>query len=29
MSLTPTSKLMKSLSGYIVPSLGILHVLPI
>jgi hypothetical protein len=29
MSLTPTSKLMKSLSGHIVPSLGILHVLPI
>jgi hypothetical protein len=29
MSLAPTSKLMKSLSGHIVPSLGILHVLPI
>jgi hypothetical protein len=29
MSLTPTMKLMKSLLGQVVPSLGILHVLPI
>jgi hypothetical protein len=29
MSLTPIMKLMKSLLGQIVPSLGILHVLPI
>jgi hypothetical protein len=29
MTLTPTTKLMKSLSGYIVPSLGILHIQPI
>jgi hypothetical protein len=29
MTLTPTTKLMKSLSGHIVPSLGILHIQPI
>jgi hypothetical protein len=29
MPLTPTVKLMESLSGHIVPSLGILYVLPI
>ena len=29
MSLTPTRKLLKSLSGHILPSLGILYVLPI
>jgi hypothetical protein len=29
MTLTPTKKLMKSLSGHIVPSLGILHIQPI
>jgi hypothetical protein len=29
MTLTPTTKLIKSLSGYIVPSLGILHIQPI
>jgi hypothetical protein len=29
MTLTPTTKLMKSLSGRIVPSLGILHIQPI
>ena len=29
MSLTPTTKLLRSLSGHIVPSLGILYVLPI
>jgi hypothetical protein len=28
MTLTPTTKLMKSLSGHIVPSLGILHIQP-
>jgi hypothetical protein len=27
-TLTPTTKLMKSLCGHLVPSLGILHVLP-
>jgi hypothetical protein len=29
MPLTPTTKLLKSLSGHVVPSLGILYVLPI
>jgi hypothetical protein len=29
MSLTPITKLLKSLSGHILPSLGIMHVLPI
>ena len=29
MPLIPTKKLLKSLSGYILPSLGILYVLPI
>ena len=29
MPLTPTTKLLKSLSGHILPSLGILYVLPI
>jgi hypothetical protein len=29
MTLTPTTKLMKSLSGHIVPCLGILHIQPI
>jgi hypothetical protein len=29
MPLTPTTKLLKSPSGHIVPSLGILYVLPI
>jgi hypothetical protein len=29
MSLTPTTKLLKSLSGHILPSLGIHYVLPI
>jgi len=29
MSLIPTIKFMRSLSGYIIPSLGILHILPI
>jgi hypothetical protein len=29
MTLSPTTKLMKSLSGHIVPSLGILHIQPI
>ena len=29
MPLTPTTKLLKGLSGYILPSLGILYVLPI
>jgi hypothetical protein len=29
MTLTPTTKLMKSLSGHIVPSLGILYIQPI
>ena len=29
MTLIPTIKFMRSLSGYIIPSLGILHILPI
>jgi hypothetical protein len=29
MTLTPTTKLMKSLSGHIIPCLGILHIQPI
>lgn len=29
MTLTPTTKLMKNLSGHIIPSLGILHIQPI
>jgi len=29
MTLTPTIKFIRSLSGHIIPSLGILHILPI